>query len=446
MTKNIFNSIIQSTELLNNKIPLLNEDELKHFVGKFHKRKDEFTNLLRTKGSPLYVIFIDSLVEKANKFKKTFNSIIPESCIYFAMKSNHHPSIVSSLIEEGIGIDVSSGEELEKALNLGAKNIVFSGPGKQISELKMAVENSEHVTLLIDSFNELSNVNKITLELKKSIRAGVRITTDESGIWRKFGIPVNDLSNFFVKASEYQNIDLCGIQFHISWNLNYKAQVVFITRLAVELRLLDKKFQEKIKFIDIGGGFWPEEGEWLQLAATPYGTVRNGFGLDNINPLTHYKKDASKIKDFAEHISATLNKQIPDNIKYRVFLEPGRWLCNDSMHILLKVVDVKSDDLVITDGATNAIGWERFESDYFPVINLTHPSLEEKKCLIAGSLCTPHDIWGYSYFGDKIENGDILLIPNQGAYTYSLRQNFIKPLPKCVTVWKTNVVDMNNFN
>jgi len=98
------------------------------------------------------------------------------------------------------------------------------------------------------------------------------------------------------------------------------------------------------------------------------------------------------------------------------------------MHILLTVVDKKAEDLVIVDGGTNIVGWERFETDYFPVINLSRPSLMERSSLIFGSLCTPHDVWGYGYFGDGIEPGDILMVPSQGAYTYSLRQSFIKPL------------------
>jgi len=93
-------------------------------------------------------------------------------------------------------------------------------------------------------------------------------------------------------------------------------------------------------------------------------------------------------------------------------------------------VDKKDDHLVITDGGTQAVGWDRFEHDYFPVINLSRPALKERECLVCGSLCTPHDLWGYSYFGQAIEIGDVLLIPTQGAYTYSLRQNFIKSLPR----------------
>jgi diaminopimelate decarboxylase len=116
--------------------------------------------------------------------------------------------------------------------------------------------------------------------------------------------------------------------------------------------------------------------------------------------------------------------------------EPGRWLCNDAMHLLLTVVDKKASDLVVTDAGTNAIGWERFETDYFPVINLSRPEAIEHECYVLGSLCTPHDVWGYSYWGKDIQPGDILMIPTQGAYTYSLRQEFIKPLPEVMMLKK----------
>jgi hypothetical protein len=59
------------------------------------------------------------------------------------------------------------------------------------------------------------------------------------------------------------------------------------------------------------------------------------------------------------------------------------------MHLLLTVIDRKADDLVITEGGTNAVGWERFEHDYFPVLSLSQPALRENACAIMGSLCTP---------------------------------------------------------
>ena len=148
----------------------------------------------------------------------------------------------------------------------------------------------------------------------------------------------------------------------------------------------------------------------------------------------HYHLPATSIEGFAEALGAAVRTHLLSTVDCRICLEPGRWICNDAVHLLLSVVDKKAPDLVITDAGTNTIGWERFETDYFPVLNLTRPSLKEKPCHILGSLCTPHDVWGYTYFGSDILPGDILLIPTQGAYTYSLRQTFIKPLPCVITI------------
>lgn len=375
----------------------------------------------------------ETLINRARQFREAFSTVLPDIRVYYALKSNNHPIIATALVKEGFGLDVSSGLELKIAMSCRARDIVFSGPGKSLDELALAVDNSEKVTILIDSFGELERLEKISSQTGATIRAGVRLATDDTGIWRKFGIPLDKLQSFFDKASKSEYVDLCGLQFHLSWNLSPEAQVVFIARLGSELRRLDKKHQDKIQFIDIGGGFWPEQGEWLQLAATPKGIVQTALTNSTIlKGLEHYKRSACSITDFADHLSVALRNQLPEDVRCTICLEPGRWLCNDAMHILLTVTDVKASDVVITDGGTNAVGWERFETDYFPVINLTRPGLHEHECLVAGSLCTPHDVWGYSYFGDGIEVGDVLLVPDQGAYTYSLRQEFIKPLPVSV--------------
>ena len=196
---------------------------------------------------------------------------------------------------------------------------------------------------------------------------------------------------------------------------------------------MPSSFQNQIEFIDIGGGYWPSQGEWLQPAGTPEGSVRQALGQSAGPVASHYRLPAAPIEEFAEKLGAAIHKYLFSVIPCRICLEPGRWICNDAVHLLLSVVDKKAPDLVITDAGTNTVGWERFETDYFPILNLTRPSLHERSCLILGSLCTPHDIWGYMYFGKNIQQGDILMIPTQGAYTYSLKQNFIKPLPTVLT-------------
>ena len=193
-----------------------------------------------------------------------------------------------------------------------------------------------------------------------------------------------------------------------------------------------------IEFIDIGGGFWPSQGEWLQSSGTSQSCPSSVIELRSASMTCHYKRHSTTIEEFAGQVAQAVCTHLFPYVSCRICAEPGRWLCNDAMHLLLTVVDKKARDLVITDAGTNAIGWERFETDYFPVINLSRPETVEYKCYILGSLCTPHDVWGYSYWGKDIQPGDVLMIPTQGAYTYSLRQEFIKLLPAVVMLDKKN--------
>jgi diaminopimelate decarboxylase len=189
---------------------------------------------------------------------------------------------------------------------------------------------------------------------------------------------------------------------------------------------------KSLKFLDIGGGFWPEEGEWLNSQNTLWGR-----GIQIVDPgyefgPEHYYRKACSIEEFAVQISEAVLQMGPPLNSLEIWMEPGRWLSHSAMHILLRVVDRKGEDTVITDGGTNLLGWERPLSEFVPLINLSRPSLTECRVRVFGSLCTPLDIWGYSVFGDDVRVGDILVIPDQGAYTYSLRQSFIKPKARVI--------------
>lgn len=422
--------------MMKRKRSFLGSRELKPFVDAFLKRREVFLRAVGEHGSPLYLIEEEVLRERARRFVGAFRAFLPDLCVYYAVKSNPHPAVVKTFADAGLGLDVSSGKELKLALESGAGDIVFSGPGKTAGELALAAQHRDRVTVLIDSFGELERLKTIASKAGNIIRTGVRLTTDERALWAKFGIPPRLLADFFGRAGRSSHIRLCGLQFHTSWNLEPSAQIAFIRRLGKALSELDEKDRAKVEFIDIGGGYWPEKGEWLHRA--------DGKAVDpRAGALTHpyhYRQSAALIEEFAERIGRSFRRHIFPRLKCRVYAEPGRWLVQDAMHILLTVVDKKRPHLVITDAGTNAVGWERFETDYFPVINLSRPATTEHQCHILGSLCTPHDVWGYYYHGRGIRPGDTLLIPAQGAYTYSLRQEFIKPLPETVLVRASGAV------
>lgn len=422
--------------LLEERTPPLLESVLRTFIKPFFLRRNEFLAPLNQQKTPLYLFEPRLLEQRSLRFQAAFNVHLENTGFYYAVKSNNYPEIARILTATGFGLDVSSGLELKMALALDTQNIIFSGPGKTREELEMAVMASERVTVLVDSFHELEILGEVSSSWQKNIRIGVRLTTRADGLWRKFGIPPESLSRFMGEANDFSYLHFQGVQFHTSWNLNAQAQLDFILVLKDILSQLTVTDSKQISFIDIGGGYWPEQGEWLQSAGTETGILRNALKFAQGPNNNHYCQSGCLIEDFAKQLALAIKRHIlPLVPACRICFEPGRWLCNDVMHLLMTVVDKKSDDLVITDAGTNAVGWERFETDYFPVLNLSRPEMSEKPCNVLGSLCTPHDVWGYQYWGENIEIGDVLLIPTQGAYTYSLMQNFIKPLPEVAVVW-----------
>lgn len=433
MNKDALVELLRNIEL--EQAPVFPQAELEQFVSSWLARRDIFLQLHRQTNAPLYVLDSTALLQRAQEFRATFAEYFDNPGIFFAMKSNNHPEVCRILTHAGLGMDVSGGPELQLALEQDVAEIVFSGPGKTEAELRLALAHIDRVTILADSFGELGRISRLATELHKTARIGVRLTTSSNPLWDKFGIAPDRLLEFFTTAARLPRIDFCGLQFHTSWNMGPAAQTEFIKQLGGIIKAMPRGFLERLEFLDIGGGYWPECGEWLNRAATPAGTLENALGAVCVDKWKqHYCYPAASLQTFIREISTTIDEYIRPFKKCRICCEPGRWLCNSAMQLVLTVVDKKSAEFVITDAGTNAIGWERFEYDYFPVINLSRPELQERKCRVLGSLCSPHDVWGYSYWGSGLEAGDVLLIPWQGAYTYSLRQEFIKQLPQVVVI------------
>lgn len=385
-------------------------------------RRQFFLGLASEYGSPLYIIEQQSLLSATDRFLNTFRQFFHDFSLYYPVKANSHPDVVKSMITAGLGIEVSSGLELAEAVAAGAKKILFNGPGKTYAELEFAIAHAEKVTVIMDSFGELERLSSKASEKNRPIRTGIRLAVAGEGEgWSKFGIPPERLSEFSEQASACSHINLQGIQFHSSWNMEPTAQVEMLERIGAALPKLRPDILANLRFIDIGGGFWPEWGEWLPA----HGAGQAPF---------HTTEPAAPLQSFAEAIAEAFNRHIFPHLKCSIFAEPGRWLCSGAASILLTVQDIKGNGMAITDGGTNMVGWEQFEHEYFPVINLTRPDIQERPCKLLGSLCTPRDLWGRSFFGSELHTGDLLLIPYQGAYTYSIRQQFIKPLPKTVFV------------
>lgn len=403
-------------------------------VNDFIKKRNKILSLTKKYPTPFYLFDQTAVGKSISDYKKAFE-IIPSIQHYYALKVNHHPMMLKSVIKNDFGIDVSSGRELQIALKAKAKRIIFTGPGKTEEEIKLALNNYKKVIINIDSWGELKKINKLLNTKPVPITLGVRVFTKSQGEWSKFGIKLNDLQFFWQKAEKLPGAKISGIHFHTSWNQDAKPYQEIIKEIS---KYLIKNFTEsqrqKIKFIDFGGGFRPFNNEGFYPWETSAGEIiKSSAEYFDLKPpfiQPYYLTESIKISDYALGIKSAIDKYFKPIINCQYFSEPGRIICNNSMHLILKIIDVKQFGQAIADGGINLVGWERYDHDYFPLINLTHPGQKEIKYKIFGSLCMPQDIWGNYCYAKKIKERDIILIPNQGALTYSLAQNFIKPIAK----------------
>ncbi|UCB50367.1 MAG: decarboxylase [Deltaproteobacteria bacterium] len=419
---------------INSRERLLPKATLQHHLKTILDKRELFLEGAQRFGTPQYFFDEPSLTFRITQFKAAFSRYLHRYRLFYALKSNSFHGICRRTLAEGMGVDVSSGLELSMALAMGCKEIIFSGPGKADEELMLAIENRSRVTLLLDSFGELQRLSEILKRRhirSNPLQVGVRV--QHLGNWDKFGIPLIDLSLLFEKAKAVEGLKPCGIQFHTSWNLDPNPQIDMMCRVAAHLRReVDPSISKSLQFLDIGGGFWPEQGEWLNAQNTLKGKLIALLDPDAPSSAKHYYRKATPIDRFAREIAAAQSRQPSPLPDLELWMEPGRWISTPAMHILLRVLDKKGRRTVITDGGTNLLGWERPLAEFIPVINLSKPSFREETTRVFGSLCTPYDIWGYSIFGEGIGVGDILVIPDQGAYTYSLRQSFIKPRARVI--------------
>jgi diaminopimelate decarboxylase len=397
--------------------------DLLPIVEKILSKKDLFLALTQKYNTPFYAYDQKELDESIERFTKAFKTHVPHFQAYFAVKLNHHPFIVKRVVEKGLGLDVASKRELSIAVNAHAADIVYFSPGKSEEDLTEAVMQSDTVRLNIDSFNELHRLGAITNKIKRNINASIRLHLPSQGSWTKYGIPLSELKAFWEEAVNYPFVRLSGIHLHQSRNRTTDFYTDAIRRVAEYIgEQFSPQERTSIKCVDFGGGFEPYRSEGV--------IVQDGLHQHNYSIL-----ETPTIEEYAHAIGGAITSYLTPLIDAAYFAEPGRYICNSAMHIVLSIADVKDAQNVILDGGVNMVGWQRFESEYFPLINLSSPAKTEMQCNLWGNLCTTWDIWGYRCYASDLSEGDIIIVPHQGALSYSLAQSFINDIPPVIPLY-----------
>ena len=383
--------------------------------------KVKIQDIAKKFNTPTYCYSYNKLKENINNFKRSFKSFSPLIC--FAVKSNTNVNLIKEVKKFGLGADVVSMGELMMALKAGInrKKIVFSGVGKTSNEISYAIDKK---ILLInaESKSEIKEIDRIAKLKRKKIQIGIRLNpnTDAKTLSQistgkkenKFG--VNDKTFFelvnFCKSSK--NINLKCLSVHIgSQILNHKPYEKM-------LKVVDKiitKTKYKFEFIDLGGGM--------------------GISYVDNNKKLDYKKYNISIKKFL--------KKHPS----KIIFEPGRSIIGNAGFLISKIIYIKENqkkDFVILDAAMNDLMRPAlYGANHKTLPSIKNNKISKKTYEFVGPICESTDKFTSLKNFQKLEENDIIVMCDVGAYGMSLSSNYNvrpKPIELLIKGSKINVI------
>ena len=368
-------------------------------------------------GTPSYVYSYDKIKNNINNFKKNFKTINPLIC--FSVKSNCNLKILNLINKFGLGADVVSKGELIIALKAKIKpeKIVFSGVGKTIDELKFAV--SKKILLInAESENEIVEIEKIAKKNKKKINIGIRLNPDTDAKTlkkistgkkeNKFGLTEKKFLELLKKYKNSKFINIICLSVHIGSQIT--SHIPYKNMLNVIKKIIHQS-NYNFKYIDLGGGMG----------------IQYGNSLNNLN----YSKYNKLIKSFLKKINT------------KIIFEPGRSIVGNAGYLISKITYIKqtsSKNFVILDSAMNDLLRPALYGAKHRIIpsKLSRKKISKKHEFV-GPICETTDKFLTVTDYQKLNQGDIIIICDVGAYGMVLSSNYnLRPKPVEILINKSS--------
>jgi len=379
-------------------------------------------------GSPLFVLSERTIRQTYNEAKKAFTSRYPKVQFAWSYKTNYLNSVCKIFHDEGSWAEVVSGFEYDKAIANGVsgKNIIFNGPDKSELDLKKAIANGSLIH--IDHFDELFTLISISETSKEKPKVAIRVNMDAGiyPIWDRFGFNYENGEAWKAlnRIMLCETLELVGLHTHIGTYITTPvAYGIAASKLADLAYHLDKKFNHKIKYIDMGGGFASKN------------TLRGAF-----------LPGADTCPTFDAYAEAITNALIYSNINPQylptLFLESGRALIDDSGYLIGSVLANKRlldgrRSLIIDIGVNILFTAFWYEHE---IMTTKETGQHKEDTTIYGPLCMNIDIIRTAVNFPPMLRGDNIVIKRVGAYNMTQWMQFITLRPKIVLIDQTSKV------
>ena len=350
-------------------------------------------------GTPFYVYSTATLLRHFKAFDDALDGM--DHLVCYAMKANSNQAVLKTLAQAGAGMDVvSAGEYLRaKAAGVPGDKIVFSGVGKTVSEIRLALEGgirqfnveSEPEMEVLDAVaRSMDKVAPITIRVNPDVDAKThaKIATGKSE--NKFGIPIARAREVYRMAAAMPGLEVVGIDVHIGSQLTDLTPFELAYQKVAELTEQLRADGHTICRLDLGGGLGiPYE---RSNAAPPLPT------------------------DYGAMVQKTLG-----HLGCEIEIEPGRLIAGNAGLMVSEVIYVKSGegrDFLIIDGAMNDLirpAMYEAHHDIIPVVE-AEAGAEQQPYDIVGPVCESGDTFAKQRMMPKLAAGDLVAFRSAGAY------------------------------
>jgi diaminopimelate decarboxylase len=371
-------------------------------------------NLANQWGTPCYIYSRATLERHWRVFDQAFGEHPHRIC--YAVKANSNIAVLNVLARLGSGFDIVSQGELERVLAAGGapEQVIFSGVGKLIPEIKRALEVGIYC-FNVESVSELFRLNEVAGALAKKAPISLRVNPDidakthpyiATGLKEnKFGININEAFSVYEMAASMPNLEIIGLGYHIgSQLLELQPLLTAFTRVQELLQRL-RNHGFRIKHLDLGGGLGVR-----YLAEQPPSP--------------------------AQYATALLQQlKVPD---VELIMEPGRAIAANAGILVTRVEYLKytpQRNFAVVDAAMNDLLRPALYNAYQEIIPVRKQQQGPAILYdVVGPVCETGDFLGKNR-ELILKEQDLLAVRTAGAYGFSMSSNYnSRPRPAEVMV------------
>ena len=379
-------------------------------------------------GTPLYVCDEEDVRSRCREYLEAFG---PDGRVFYAAKAFCSRAVLRWVSEEGLGVDVCTGGELEVALSAGVppEQITMHGNNKMLDELSRAVvgRGGPHRGGLLRGDRPARLPDARMSPARPKIL--VRVTTGVEAHTHEFMATAHDDQKFgFSLASGAADeavrrviacpgLSFAGLHSHIGSQIfdtaGFEVAAHRVVGLAVRIR---DEHGIEIAELDLGGGF--------------------GIAYTD-------EDDAPEVKDLAQSLREIVDGQCraAGLARPRLTVEPGRGIVGPSTVSLYTVGTIKDVDglrtyVSVDGGMSDNIRTALYDASYLCALASRASAAPPMLSRVVGRHCESGDIVvRHAWLPADLAPGDLLAVPATGAYCRSLASNYNHvPRPAVVAV------------